>query len=177
MRAMSGYLSPRPLLAGLMLVISLAATMAGAGQKLQPFRGTPVAPEISLSDLDGKTVTLAEFRGKVVIVNFWATWCPPCRKEMPSMQRAWQQLQANDVMLLAVHVGGNTDQIWEFASEFSLAFPILIDGSSRVSRSWPMRGLPTTFVIDPQGRIAYMALGGREWDDPELLQTIYALKN
>jgi len=80
------------------------------------------------------------------------------------------------VVMLAVHVGGSTDQVWEFVSEYALEFPILMDDTSRVSRSWPMRGLPTTFVIDPQGRIAYMALGGREWDDPDLLKTVYALK-
>ena len=78
--------------------------------------------------------------------------------------------------MLAVHVGGTSDQVWEFASEFGLDFPIVIDTTSKVSRSWPMRGLPTTFVIDPGGRIAYFALGAREWDDPDILKTVYALK-
>jgi peroxiredoxin len=73
---------------------------------------------------------------------------------MPAMKRAWQQLQDNDVMMLAVHVGGNTDRVWGFVGEYALEFPILMDDTSRVSRSWPMRELPTTFVIDPQGWIA-----------------------
>jgi peroxiredoxin len=150
--------------------------MAQAQQLLQPFNGSGALPEIALSNLDDEPVTLAQYRGKVVIVNFWATWCPPCRKEMPSMQRAWQELQENDVMMLAVHVGGNADQVWQFVSEYDLDFPILIDDTSRVSRSWPMRGLPTTFVIAPDGKIAYMAIGGREWDDPGILEMIYALK-
>jgi len=152
------------------------ASGAQAQQALQPFGGGMMAPEIALSNLDDEAVTLEQYRGKVVIVNFWATWCPPCRKEMPSMQRAWLDLQENDVMMLAVHVGGNADQVWQFVSEFDLDFPILIDDTSKVSRSWPMRGLPTTFVIAPDGKIAYMAIGGREWDDPGILQAIYALK-
>lgn len=170
----------RPLIVALTMIIALLPAMlptaALAGQTLQPFSGTVDAPEIILNNLDGEEITLADFKGKVVIVNFWATWCPPCRTEMPSMQRAWQQLRDNDVMMLAVHVGGNTDQVWEFVSEYALEFPILMDVTSQVSRSWPMRGLPTTFVIDPQGQIAYMAIGGREWDDPELLELVYALK-
>ncbi len=160
------------------LAVALAmvmATMAQAGQ-LQQFGERPEAPEIVLENLDGEVISLADFRGRVVIVNFWATWCPPCRKEMPSMQRAWQELRENGVVMLAVHVGGTPDQVWEFASEFGLDFPIVIDTTSKVSRSWPMRGLPTTFVIDPGGRIAYFALGAREWDDPDILQTVYALK-
>ncbi len=165
-----------PHLIAILLAIILGVAGAEAGQTLQEFRGTPEAPAIELEDLDGNAVTLSQFRGQVVIVNFWATWCPPCRKEMPSMQRAWAELQANDVMMLAVHVGGKPDQVWEFAGEYDLEFPILMDASSKVSRSWPMRGLPTTFVIGPEGRIVYMALGGREWDDPELLQLVYGLK-
>jgi len=170
----------KPMLGQLMavsLVLFVAlASGAQAQQTLQPFGGGMMAPEIALSNLDDEAVTLEQYRGKVVIVNFWATWCPPCRKEMPSMQRAWQDLQQNDVMMLAVHVGGNADQVWQFVSEFDLDFPILIDDTSRVSRSWPMRGLPTTFVIAPDGKIAYMAIGGREWDDPGILAMIYALK-
>lgn len=165
-----------PLIAVTLAIITLFAPVAQAEQMLQPFRGPTDAPGISLSNLDDELITLEQYRGKVVIINFWATWCPPCRKEMPSMQRAWQELQENDVMMLAVHVGGDFGQVWQFVSEYDLDFPILLDDTSRVSRSWPVRGLPTTFVIDPDGQIAYMTLGGREWDEPGILEMIYALK-
>jgi len=137
---------------------------------------TPLAGDFELTNLDGKKVRLSDFKGKVVMINFWATWCPPCRREMPSMERAWKELQANDVMMLAVHVGGNEDSVWAFAAEFDITFPVLIDGDSRVTDRWKLKGLPSTFIIDPQGRVVYRAVGAREWDSPDLLGAIFALR-
>lgn len=147
-----------------------------AAELLQPMADRPVAPDIRLLNLDDELVALSDFKGKVVIVNFWATWCPPCRYEMPSMQRAWEKLQDKDVMMLAVHVGGKSDKIWAFVGDYEITFPILIDPKSKVADAWPLKGLPTTFVIDPKGQIAYRAIGGREWDDEELLKTVFALQ-
>ncbi len=159
-----------------LLVVVAMADVAPAGQRLQAVADRPAAPNFTLTDLDDDAVALAGFKGKVVIVNFWATWCPPCRTEMPSMQRAWPILQKNDVMMLAVHVGGNADKIWAFIAEYEIDFPVLVDAASEVADRWPMVGLPTTFVVDTEGHIAYRAIGGREWDDPELLELVFALK-
>jgi thiol-disulfide isomerase/thioredoxin len=142
---------------------------------LHPVPGKPVAKDFELRDLDGNLHTLSQYKGQIVMVNFWATWCPPCRAEIPSMQRAWKILKNENVMMLAVHVGGNEDKIWSFLTDFGIDFPVLIDGSSKTSRSWPMMGLPTTFIIDPQGRTALRAIGGREWDNPSLIKTILTL--
>ncbi len=136
----------------------------------------PMAKDFELPDLDGKKVKLSDFAGKVVLVNFWATWCPPCRAEIPSMQRAWNILKEKDVMLLAIHVGGNEDRVWTFLTDFNVDFPVLLDANSKVSRSWPMMGLPVSFVIDPEGRIALQAIGGREWDNEKLIEQILSLK-
>ena len=92
------------------------------------------------------------------------------------MQRAWKILQKKGVMMLAVHVGGNSDDVWAFLSRFDVDFRVLMDRSSKVSRSWPVRGLPVSFIIDPQGRIALRAIGARKWDDPSLMDQILALK-
>lgn len=92
------------------------------------------------------------------------------------MERAWAKLAAEDVMLLAVHVGGGGDKIWEFLSEFNVTFPVLIDQSGKVSKEWQTIGLPTTYVADKEGRKALRAIGGREWDHPELIASILALK-
>ena len=158
----------------LFLVAGLLPT-AVYPQTLSSIPGAPLAHEFALRDLDGKIHRLSDYRGKVVIVNFWATWCPPCRREMPSMQRAWEQLQSQGVVMLAVNVGQKEEQVWSYATEAQLTFPILLDEYGKTSSSWPVIGLPTTFVIDPQGRLVYKAVGDREWDDPALLDPIRAL--
>ena len=136
----------------------------------------PAAPDFSIEDIDGAVHTLSAYRGKVVIVNFWATWCPPCREEMPSMERAWQKLRQEDVVMLAINVGEDEDSIFEFTASYPVEFPLLLDRESAVIGSWPVRGLPTTFVIDPKGNIVYRAIGGRDWSAPGVLQKIRALK-
>ncbi len=167
------------------LIFSLAMTLilalhpvpaTAVPQLLQEVDGLPAAPEFILPDLDGNEVKLSDFRGKVVIVNFWATWCPPCRHEIPSMQRAWEILKGKGVMMLALHVGGNEDKIWTFLNDFSVEFPVIIDAKSRASKRWRMFGLPTTYIVDPEGRIALRAIGGREWDDPGLINQILSLR-
>lgn len=143
---------------------------------LQRVPGTPAAPDFTIPDLDGKDVRFSDHKGKVVLVNFWATWCPPCREEIPSMERAWSKLKDGGVAMLAVHVGGDSDTIWSFLSAFNVTFPVLIDKSSSVSKAWQTIGLPTTYVADAQGRKALRAIGGREWDHPDLVASILALK-
>lgn len=159
-----------------LLLLPLWAIAASPPQTLTPIKTQPPAPDFSLQDMDGNPVRLSDLRGKPVIVNFWATWCPPCREEMPSMQRAWEQLEPKGVVLLAINVGEDIDTVFQFTGSYPVAFPILFDQDGSVSNVWPMRGLPTTFVIDPQGRIVYRAIGGREWDDPQLLQPVLDLR-
>ncbi len=161
------------LAAALFLVLPAAGADA---QLLHPVKSKPAAKDFELPNLDGNKVKLSDFTGKVVVVNFWATWCPPCRKEIPSMQRAWNILKEKDVMMLAVHVGGTEDKVWTFLTDFSVEFPVLIDKTSKVSKAWPLVGLPVTFIIDPKGKIALRAIGGREWDDPKLIDQILALR-
>lgn len=160
------------------LAISARSIPASAqeGMLLQRVPGTPIAPEFELPDLDGKPVRFSDLRGKVVLVNFWATWCPPCRAEIPSMERAWAKLKEGGVGMLAVHVGGDSEKIWAFLAEFNVTFPVLIDKSSKVSKEWQTIGLPTTYIADPQGRKALRAIGGREWDQPDLVASILALR-
>ena len=145
-------------------------------QLLQKIPDQPPAPDFSLVDMEGVKHKLSDYRGRVVVVNFWATWCPPCREEMPAMERAWQQLRTQDVAMLAINVGEDEDTIFEFTANYPVEFPLLLDTTSAVISAWPVRGLPTTFVIDPAGRLVYRAIGGREWDAPELIQQILALK-
>ena len=160
----------------LLLVFSPFSEAQQAGRGLTKLADTPQAPEFVLRDLDGNQHRLSDYRGQVVIINFWATWCPPCREEMPSMQRAWESLKNDGIHMLAINVGEDEDTIFQFTANYPVDFSLLMDSDSGVINQWPVRGLPTTFVVDPKGRISYRAIGGREWDDPALLSLVRALK-
>ncbi len=138
--------------------------------------GNPDAPEFNLEDQDGNFLKISDYKGKVVIVNFWATWCPPCRKEMPSMQRAWEILQKEDIVMLAINVGEDSDQIFSFTAEYPVEFPLIMDKDSSVVNQWKVRGLPTTYIVNPAGKIVYQAIGDREWDSDEIMNQIRRLK-
>ena len=135
------------------------------------------APALKLKDLDGAVHDLAQLRGQVVLVNFWATWCPPCRREMPSMERLSQALKGEAFSVLAVDVGEDADTIDAFTDQFDTppTFTILLDARSHVMQAWKVAGLPTTFLVDKRGRIVASAIGGREFDHPEMVEMIRGL--
>jgi peroxiredoxin len=161
----------------LVAVIVLVITgVVHADQTLTPVPGNIPAPDFSLQDIDGNLHRLSEYRGRPVIINFWATWCPPCREEIPSMNRAWQVLREEGIAMLAINVGEDEDTIFVFTADYPADFPLLLDQSGDIIGQWPVKGLPTTYVIAPDGSIAYRAIGGREWDDDELLDVIRKLK-
>jgi thiol-disulfide isomerase/thioredoxin len=108
-------------------------------------------------------------------VNFWATWCPPCRKEFPSLGRVRKLFKPAEFEVLAVNIGEDPDTVFSFAGHTE--FPVLFDRDSKAMAAWPVRGLPTTFLVDRQGRLAFRATGGREFDDPEIVAAIRQLHN
>lgn len=151
----------------LLLWLSSAANSAETGHIFNPVPAKPLAPMLKLRDIDGKQIDLARLRGQVVLVNFWATWCPPCQREMPSLERLWQVMnKQKGFKIIAVNIAEDSDTIFSFFGllEPSPTFPILFDKDGSVLRAWPVKGLPTTFLIDKKGRIAYRAVGGREFD-------------
>ena len=167
-----------------LLVVLLAAVPLYAqaplpelSHSLREVKPRPAARELRLKDMDGKLHDLAEFRGKVVLLNFWATWCPPCRREMPSMERLHQKLKSRPFQVLAVNVGEEVDAIFPFlgALDVQPTFLVLLDLDSKALKAWPVKGLPTTFILDKQGRIAFEAIGGREFTHPEIVAAIERL--
>lgn len=135
-----------------------------------------LAPALKLNDMHGAAHDLSQLKGRVVLINFWATWCPPCRREMPSMERLTQQLKGEAFTVLAVNVGESVNDIELFTSQLDtdLSFPILLDSRSQTLQAWKIAGLPTTFLIDRKGRVVASAIGGREFDHPDMVRAIRA---
>lgn len=143
--------------------------------RVQKFEEPVVAPDFTLKDLKGTQVTLKNFKGRVVFLNFWATWCPPCRREMPSMERLYKQLKDRDFTMLAVDMQESEKRVRAFISEFSLSFPALLDLNGDISSLYGIVGLPTTYIIDREGKIIGKAVGPRDWSSQESKQLFQSL--
>jgi thiol-disulfide isomerase/thioredoxin len=163
----------------LLSLVLLSASPARADDpplqiSLTPVRPRLVAPVIELPNIEGQNISSAKLRGKVLIVNFWATWCPPCRREFASMERLRKIMADRPLEILAVNEGETVDVIEGFTATLDTPpmFHLLQDLSGDAMAGWPVRGLPTTFVVDKRGRIAFRAIGGREFDHPQMLRQI-----
>jgi len=163
-----------PSLARLLVSCMLLLPSVALPQALTPWTGG-ATPLLALSALDGRVHRLADYRGRVVLVNFWATWCGPCRAEMPGIERLRRSLEDEPFAVLAVNVGEDGDAIRAFADRVTMGFPLLLDREAQTARSWGARVLPMTFVIGPQGRIRYRAVGERDWTDAQIRAALRAL--
>jgi peroxiredoxin len=127
------------------------------------------AAGFSLKLVDGRTVTLDALRGSVVFLNFWATWCPPCRGEMPSMEVLYRRFHDQGLEFIAVDIMENDKIVSAFLSDNSLSFPAALDSNGRVSNSYGVQAIPATFIIDRDGKIILYTVGGRRWDTPTII--------
>src|SRR4051812_16210717 len=135
------------------------------------------APALALKGLDGGAYDLAAYRGKVVLINFWATWCEPCRQEMPSIERLTQKLAGKPFVVLAVNLDEPESRIRQFLKLTPLALPILLDPNKVVAREWGVRMLPATFIVDRDGRIRYRLVGDLDWSSETVVGVISQLMN
>ncbi|MES9872818.1 MAG: TlpA disulfide reductase family protein [Candidatus Sedimenticola sp. 6PFRAG7] len=145
--------------------------------KLQPFKGNPTPPELALTDLKHEQYRLDGYRGNVVLLNFWATWCPPCVKEIPSLGRLKKKMQGRNVAVLSVDVGESIQRVEAFLKKIPADFPVLLDPEGSTVQEWKIRAFPTTFLIDQGGMIRYAYFGGLEWDSPEVIELIEQMLN
>jgi len=133
-----------------------------------------MADDFTLETIDGKKVSLSDYRGKIVFLNFWATWCPPCRSEMPSMEKLYQKFKGKDFIMLAVDLREESKQVSKFMRDNKFNFPALID-QGEVGSKYDISSIPTTFLIDKHGKIIGLAVGGRDWSSEEAFNLIEAL--
>jgi len=147
------------------------------GSNLTPLRTPIPSADFELLNMDEEKVKLSDYRGKVVLLNFWATWCPPCIREMPSMELLHQQVDADNFKVIAVNQMEDIDQVFAFTGQLEVdpTFTIVFDTTSEVSLAYAVRGLPTTYLLDKQGNIRYRAVGGREFNHPEVVKIINQL--
>ncbi len=134
------------------------ASASNLSAATRPVSGEP-APDFTVQTLDGKYVSLSDFRGKTVLLNFWATWCPPCRSEMPDMEKVYRERLDKDVVILAVDVQEAAVPVQAFVDRFGITFPILMDVSGDIAKLYGVQSLPTSYFIDKQGRITSFSLG------------------
>ncbi len=134
-----------------------------------------LAQALSLPDLQGRVHRLSDYRGKVVLLNFWASWCAPCRAEMPSIESLRRELRGEPFTVLAVNVGEDARVARRFAEQADIGFTVLIDAEGGAARAWRAHALPTTFIIGPDGRIRYNHVGARDWSDERTRETIEGL--
>ena len=134
---------------------------------MDPMPAANPAPDFNLMGMDGETHTLEDLKGKFVLVNFWATWCNPCKVEMPLLEKLHQTLKSEKFTVLGLHVGPGPENIEEFKKLMPISFPIYVDMDLEVN--WGVPGLPTTFLMDPEGKLIYRAVGKREFASDEMV--------
>lgn len=165
---------PKNILSMVFLTLYLAVMSNSHANSLKPYKGLPL-PAFVLPGLSGQEFALDDQKGQVVLVNFWATGCPPCVKEMPSMQRLEESLSGRPFKLIAVNIGEDPDEIKEFLQRINVELTVVVDGDGTVTRSWGLFAYPTTFLLDSQGHISQVVYGEVEWDSAEVVALIESL--
>jgi peroxiredoxin len=164
---------------GFMLLQRQGFFLSGPSAELtRPASRTVLAPEFALPDLEGKAQRLSDFRGHVVLLNFWATWCPPCRAEMPSMETLYQAYKEQGFVILAVSSDVQGAAVVQpFMAQYRLSFPSLLDTTGRVNGLYGVRSIPTSYLLDRHGRVVSREIGARNWANAEARALVASLLN
>jgi len=152
------------ILFSILMVLPGCFDSGGPGGASHPSVGTP-APDFTLTSIDGTSVTLSDYQGQVVLLNFWASWCPPCRSEMPSMESLHRTIGNEDFVIIAVSIdGGGTDKVREFITENGYTFETLHDKNQAVADPYGIEAIPTSYIIDKNGTIVEISRGAENWN-------------
>ena len=166
----------------LILLVSLSFTAEGGREdlfskiRISPIKGDKKVPNFSLKDLSGHKVEIEQFRGKIIFLNFWATWCGPCKEEMPSMEILHQQFKKKNFVLLTISVDyEGIKPVQEFIKKHPYTFPVLLDPKCETLDLFEVKGIPTTFLIDKKGKMLGKAIGPRDWKSTEVITLLNLL--
>lgn len=160
----------------LLAIVFVLAFLGGCTRAEKPVREGDAAPDFALKDMSGRDVRLSDFKGKVVLVNFWATWCPPCRSEIPSMARMTAAMSGLPFQLLAVSIDeGGKAPVEALFKSMQVNLPTLLDPASSVGKRYGITGVPETFIVDRKGVVVKKVIGPVEWDDPQILNTLRSM--
>jgi len=157
----------------LFLLVAMGPSSPGntSGRSISPIDSDSIvnsrAPDFTLKDVNGKTVTLSSFRGKVVLLNFWATWCPPCRAEMPALNRLYRESRHRGLEIIAVSTDRSIDHIKDFLEKNRVDFLMLFDEDRGAAKQYRVFSMPTTFLIDRNGMVVEKFYGEYDWTEPE----------
>lgn len=151
-----------------------SSSLAAIGQ-LKPYTGNINQAEINLKDLQGKTHTLQDYKGNIVLVQFWATYCTPCRKEMPTMNRLIKKMQGKPFKILTVNMAESREEIESFVKEVPVDFPVLLDTDGATVGQWKVFAAPANFILDKNGNIIFTLFGAIDWDSEDMVNKLTSL--
>ena len=162
------------LAAGVLAFGMLACALVRAEAEIRPWKGS-ATPALKLRDLQDKSVDLAAMKGRVVLINFWATWCEPCRDEMPALERLREKLKGRSFELVTVNFGESNATVSRFLARLNVSLPVLLDPGKDAADAWKVRGLPMTFLIDAKGNARYWTFGEQNWAEGDAFKVVEGL--
>lgn len=157
------------------VALGLFAAVCAAGALAQALKPGDAAPELSLATLDGKPISLAALRGKVVLIDFWASWCAPCKEEMPFLEGLYKRMRSRGLVVMGVSVDSERDNAKDFIAKMKVSFPIVHDGKHAIADRFKPPRMPTSYLLDRQGKVRFVYEGYRKDDAREIEQAIEKL--
>ena len=167
------------LTAGLVVILVYGLFYASRPGEIPSAQISQAAKPFQTTTFDGRPISLKQFKGQPIILNFWASWCLPCRREMASLEQLHRLTGESNIKVITVNLGEAKDTVIDFVDSIEPAptFPVLLDANSSSAASWNVKGLPTTYILSEQGRIVFKALGGRDFEHPDMIQKIRQLSS
>ncbi len=145
------------------IIMAVSCLSVNAKELMKPVEPVEVAADFTLKTPEGTDLSLSDFKGKFVLVNFWANWCSPCIKELPDMQELYDQVSRDELEIIGIHAGAYNEAAAEFIKKYEITFPIVSDPDTSI-KGWKVLALPTTYLVNPKGELIYQAIGPRSWD-------------